>query len=508
MNEPTTSPPETGDAETGGQPFLTHEKSLTQKIAKGSEAGDILDQQILMLGIQLVTQLNALIKTARIHGRTNAALDKPVEGMLTLIKTLAHSAAVVLRLQNDFLFIGDQHLKVNAQQMAVFSSVIDSLNAWKVGGISFSNEVESKDIRGFAHVFVTGDPESKTLQDLRKELEGEGVKGIELEDPKFLNPAGVKQHKAVAKNSYMSAAGAVGNLTQQVRDGGAVGFKQAKRAIQNIVDLLTQDPATLLGLTTLRCHDEYTHNHSVNVALLSMALGNRAGYSKVELADLGLAALFHDVGKCAISLDVLNKPGEFTKEEWQTMRTHPTEGVLTLITLRGIHHVPDRMAGASFEHHMNYDFSGYPKLAVEWKQSVASRIVTIADCYDAMTSSRVYRREPMTPSKVLQFMFSKSGQSFDPVLLKLFVNCVGIVPIGSLVLLDSNELAVVVRPAQDKDNAERPVVRMIADSDGNPVEDGPEMDLAQKTDDGEYRVSIVQLVDNAAYQFDTSRYFV
>lgn len=190
------------------------------------------------------------------------------------------------------------------------------------------------------------------------------------------------------------------------------------------------------------------------------------------------------------------------------MRTHPTEGVLTLITLRGIHHVPDRMAAASFEHHMNYDFSGYPKLAVEWKQSVASRIVTIADCYDAMTSSRVYRREPMTPSKVLQFMFSKSGQSFDPVLLKLFVNCVGIVPIGSLVLLDTNELAVVVRPAQDKDNAERPVVRMVADSDGNPVEDGPEMDLAQKTDDGEYRVSIVQLVDNAAYQFDTSRYFV
>jgi HD-GYP domain-containing protein (c-di-GMP phosphodiesterase class II) len=246
----------------------------------------------------------------------------------------------------------------------------------------------------------------------------------------------------------------------------------------------------------------------VNVALLSMALGNRAGYSKVELADLGLAALFHDVGKCAISLDVLNKPGEFTKEEWQAMRTHPTEGVLTLITLRGIHQVPDRMAGASFEHHMNYDFSGYPKLAIDWKQSVASRIVTIADCYDAMTSSRVYRREPMTPSKVLQFMFSKSGQSFDPVLLKLFVNCVGIVPIGSLVLLDTNELAVVVRPAQDKDNAERPVVRMVADCDGNQIENGPEVDLAEKSDDGEYRVSIVQLVDNAAYQFDTSRYFV
>jgi hypothetical protein len=105
-------------------------------------------------------------------------------------------------------------------------------------------------------------------------------------------------------------------------------------------------------------------------------------------------------------------------------------------------------------------------------------------------------------------MFSKSGQSFDPVLLKLFVNCVGIVPIGSLILLDSNELAVVVRPAQDKGNAERPIVRMVADSSGNPVDESPEVDLTEKRDDGEYRLSIVQLVDNAAYKFDTSRYFV
>ena len=84
---------------------------------------------------------------------------------------------------------------------------------------------------------------------------------------------------------------------------------------------------------------------------------------------------------------------------------------------------------------MNYDFSGYPKLKVPWNQTVASRIITIADCYDAMTSSRVYRREPMSPANVLKFMFGKSGQSFDPVLLKLFVNCVGIIPIGSLVRL-------------------------------------------------------------------------
>ena len=119
------------------QPILTHEKSLSQKIAHGSAAGDILDQQMNMLGIQLVTQLNVLIKTSRIYGRTNTALDKPVDAMLTLIKTMAHDQPVILRLQNDFLFLGDSHLKVTAQQMAVATSIIDALNAWMIGGITF-----------------------------------------------------------------------------------------------------------------------------------------------------------------------------------------------------------------------------------------------------------------------------------------------------------------------------------------------------------------------------------
>ncbi len=527
------SPTQSGPNVDGAHPILTHERSLANKIAKGSEAGDILDQQLAMLGIQLVTQLNVLIKTSRIHGRTNAALDKPVDSMLTLVKTLAADHPVVLRVQNDFLFLGDSHLKMNSQQMAVFSSIIEALNKWRIGGLSFAAGAESKDFREFAYLFVSLDPEKHTLDDLQEALRTAGVKGIELEEPRVLNFRHLDQSqtqdgaqgagtaassggpenpahkaKAMAKSGYARAAAAVGDLAQNTRAGGTVSFKQAKRAIQNIVELMMQDESTLLGLTNLRCHDQYTHNHSVNVSLLAMALGNRAGYPKVELADLGLSALFHDIGKCAISLDILNKPGEFTQDEWAIMRSHPTEGVFTLVKSRGINNVPARMAAASFEHHMNYDFSGYPKLSVPWTQSVASRIITIADCYDAMTSSRVYRREPMSPSNVLKFMFGKSGQSFDPILLKLFVNCVGIIPIGSLVRLDSGPFAVVLKPAKEKEQAERPTVKVITDEEGSPVEAGLELDLTERDETGIYRHSILQLVDNAAYHFDTSRYFV
>jgi HD-GYP domain-containing protein (c-di-GMP phosphodiesterase class II) len=510
-------------------PILTHEKSLTAKIAKGSEAGAILDQQLAMLGIQLVTQLNVLVKTSRIHGRTNAALDRPVESLLVLIKTLAVEQPVILRLQNDFLFLGDSHLRMTSQQMAVFTSIIECFNRWKLGGISFSTAADSVDLRAWAHLFTSLDPDTHTLDALVQSMQEAGIKGIELEEPRVLQvggpehqsaaggaPArdqdcdgsGTKHQQARAKRGYANAALAVGDLTQSVRRGGTISFKQAKRAIQNIVELMLQDEASILGLTNLRCHDQYTHNHSINVSLLSVALGNRAGYPKVELADLGLAALFHDMGKSSIPADVLNKPGEFTEEEWAAMRSHPTQGVLEMTRLRGITSLPGRMAAASFEHHMNCDFTGYPKLSVPWKISVTGRILMIADCYDAMTSSRVYRREPIPPAKVLKMMFAKSGTAFDPVLLKLFVNCVGILPIGTLVLLDSNRLAVVLRPAQDNANAERPLVRIITDAEGHAIDDGPEVDLTQQDEAGSYVNSIVRLVDNTEYHFDTSRYFV
>lgn len=513
MTEPQASPNPIEYDKT--QPILTHEKSLSQKVGESSEAGDILGQHMAVLGFQLLTQLNTLIKTSRIHGRTNAALDKPVETMLTLIQTLAHDRPVTLRLQNDFLFLGDSHIKVSPQQMLVISSVIDAMNLWKIGGLTFTASTSSTDLREFAALFAGLDPATKSIEDFRQELTGLNVTNITIEKPRALalgedsasdiNPK-VRQ-KARLKAVYGKVSDATNHLTQAAREGGTLSFKHAKRAIQNVVDLMMQDEPAMLGFTTLRCHDQYTQKHSVNVSLLSVALANRAGFSKPELADIGLAALFHDMGKSAIPLEVLNKPGEFTDEDWTAMRSHPVEGVLSLAKLRGITNMPSRMATASFEHHMNMDFSGYPKLKTPWTFSLTGRILMIADCYDAMTSSRVYRREPMSPSKVLNMMMQKSGKSFDPTLMKLFITCVGIVPIGTLVELTSDEFAVVLKPAADLSQSERPLVKVISDSQGNPVDNGPELDLTEKDESGEYRCSIVRLIDNTEHKFDTSRYF-
>ena len=152
------------------QPILTHEKSLTKKVAKGSEAGDIYDQQILMLGTQLVTQISILIKMSKLHGRTNTALDSPVESALTVIKTLAQDEPISVRLQNDFLFLGQRHLKITAAQMPVFSTVIDTLNQWRIGGVSFSKDVESRDFRELIFQLGMFDAANSSISTLRTSL--------------------------------------------------------------------------------------------------------------------------------------------------------------------------------------------------------------------------------------------------------------------------------------------------------------------------------------------------
>jgi putative nucleotidyltransferase with HDIG domain len=510
-------------------PLLVHDRSLTQKVGQGSEAAEIVDQQVQRIGTQLVTQLGVLLRTVRSHGGANAALDRPVSSILTLLRALGQDLGVELRVQEDFVFLGDRYLRAPAHQLPLLSSFIDMLGSMGVGGITLMLSVTDAELRRFAEIFAAADPGPETLEDLRQDLLDEDLTSITLEAPRSVHkeaappalavgeispgsgaappadPRLSKEHRR-ARSAYSNAGGALASLDHSARTSGTIDLRQARRALQNIIDLLLKDPMAVLSLSTLRAHDEYTQNHSVNVALLSMALANRVGYSKVELADLGLAALFHDLGKCTVPLEVLNKPGNFTGEEWDVMRTHPSEGVLKLLSSRGIAKVPQRMAAAAFEHHMNQDLSGYPKLKVPWRMTLSSRVVAIADCYDAMTSARVYRREPLSPPAVLRFMMEKAGSAFDPVLMKYFVTCVGIVPLGSLVLLDSGELAVVVRPAPGQEETARPVVRVICDAAGAPQNPPVDHDLRETGAEGRHLRSIARLVDNTEYRLETSHY--
>jgi hypothetical protein len=147
-------------------------------------------------------------------------------------------------------------------------------------------------------------------------------------------------------------------------------------------------------------------------------------------------------------------------------------------------------------------------LGAKWELSLFGRIIGIVDCYDALTSSRVYNRVPYPPDKALKFMFNKSGRAFDPVLMKVFINSIGIFPIGTLVLLNTQEMGVVLQASSNPERTDRPRVKVIADPSGNEI-DGDVIDLSELNEKtGQFKASIVKIIDSTKYKINVSRYFV
>jgi len=245
------------------------------------------------------------------------------------------------------------------------------------------------------------------------------------------------------------------------------------------------------------------------VSIYSLALGKRAGMDRVQLADLGVAALFHDLGKTKVPLEVLRKTGTFTPEEWEVMQKHPENGVKELVKMRGLSGLAFKSMVASFEHHMNYNASrgGYPKVRNPYRPHVIGRIVAIADCFDAMTTKRVYMKKAMPRDKALSYMLSQAGIKFDPVLLRMFANMIGVFPVGTAVQLASGRLAVVTASSDNPNLSHRPRVRPITDEFGIQRE-FPEVDLSSPGIDGQYPDEIVSPVDPESLGLDISKYFI
>ena len=291
----------------------------------------------------------------------------------------------------------------------------------------------------------------------------------------------------------------------KIKTGEKVNIKKAKRIIETMVDQIIEEEKLLLSMTAIKDYDEYTYHHSVNVSILTIALGQRLGLSKKMLTDLGVVALFHDIGKVEIPSEVLNKSTNFNEDEWKLIKKHPVWGVKAILRLRGLDMVAIRSAIVAFEHHMNYNLSGYPKVRKYTELDFYSKIVSLVDQYDAMTSSRVYSRIPLAPDKALSVMMERAGTQLDPLLFKFFINMVGVFPIGTLVMLDSRELGLVYE--SDAVFADRPRVLIIIDKKGERV-NGPVVNLTERNEIGKYYRSIVKTLDPNKYKINIAEYLL
>jgi HD-GYP domain-containing protein (c-di-GMP phosphodiesterase class II) len=246
-----------------------------------------------------------------------------------------------------------------------------------------------------------------------------------------------------AKNAYLLALDTVKEVADKASKGVA-GVLKARRLAQNIVDLIHEDRSLILGLATLHEYDDYTYTHSVNVSLLATCLGKQIGLSKVVLEHLTVCGLFHDLGKVGISRDILLKEGKLTDEEWDSMQSHPLLGVKKILRLNADKKLRSKIILGPFEHHLNPDMTGYPKTHFMKKLSLSGRILRIADVYEALTAERRYRSRSFTPDEALRKMWGEGAKSFDMILLKSFIQMMGVFPIGSIVELTDGRFAMVM----------------------------------------------------------------
>ncbi|MDR1395178.1 MAG: HD domain-containing protein [Deltaproteobacteria bacterium] len=288
-----------------------------------------------------------------------------------------------------------------------------------------------------------------------------------------------------ARRTYSRALAELTKLNSSLTSsGGLINFSKSRRVVQDIAESLFRNENIILGLSTIRDYDDYTCAHCVNVAILSMCLGRRLGLTKMEVATLGLSALFHDLGKVDIPIELIRKPGKFTDLEFEEVKKHPLNSVCRILRLNSDHTFKSKLLLPPFEHHLNINFSGYPESSRRSPISLFGRIVAITDLYDALTSSRSYRPIPISPEKALEIMIKKAEQEIDPLLLKVFINMIGIYPVGTLLLLDTREV-VMVSSTPAEAEAGRPQAYILQQKE-DMVAKGDLVDLSEKDSQGRF----------------------
>ena len=242
---------------------------------------------------------------------------------------------------------------------------------------------------------------------------------------------------------------------------GKVDIASATPIVEQIVQSITRNADALTSIIKLRQSDEYTYTHCVNVSILSSCYSKFLNHSEEKAFTIGMAGLFHDLGKALVPQSILNAPRKLNDEEFAIMQNHPGLGYKQLIKVNNI--AQDVLAGAA-EHHEKFDGTGYPLGLVGDQISLTGKIIGLADVYDALTSRRVYK-EGMPAHKALAIMFQMREKNFSTVNISEFIRMLGIYPVGSIVKLEEDFTAVVSQSNQKKPT--QPKIVMVFDPKGN-----------------------------------------
>ncbi len=351
---------------------------------------------------QALVALQAALFARELYGAGHAAIEKPSGGTAELlIAALGKSDSIeIMVIEQRIVFAG----AVVHESTVLTERLIPRLHASGVGSLTFTRGVSTSDVVQVA--------------DQLTDAGGAGGKTCEGTPHIRFGRVVVAGNTELPKPQPMEEVGrGLNDLLKKTREEGAVDQETLEGVIGAICAAVAVGRGAMLPLAAIRNHDEYTYLHTVNVGVLAAALAEAVGLGAAVVRDITAAALLHDVGKQSVPLAILTKQGPLTPQERAVVMKHPVDGAKILLSAPGVSHLARIVA---YEHHMLLDGSGYPNRPRGRPIHLASRIVQLADVYDALRTHRPYRKA-MTPKEVEETLLKGSGTSFDPDLLKEFL---------------------------------------------------------------------------------------
>ncbi len=382
---------------------------------------ETITDKVSKCGKSLITNLYILVKITKIYDSMNETILNVAKRLLSDLELLlSDTGEVTIKIIEGSFYIEGIRVKAGVSDIESFTFLAEELKKRSIGVFDFRVPIQVEDLINLAYAITSGVEASE----VQSKLESALTKGITIGGPVVLQKGEVidlKDSWAIAKRVYLKAVAAVREMDNTIKAGRRLKLKKIKRALQLIVDCILTEEAYLIGFALSRVYENAYYYHPVNVSILSVALGKRIGFNRVQLRTLAVAAFFHDIGKIKIPLSILNKKTDYTPKEHELLKRHPVDGIKVLLKSLGLHETSILAMLVSLEHHMKLDLSGYPETSDKRKLNIFSRIISIADEYDSLVSGRVYEGKKLGMENARKVMSAGSGTLYDPLLMKAFI---------------------------------------------------------------------------------------
>jgi putative nucleotidyltransferase with HDIG domain len=312
--------------------------------------------------------------------------------------------------------------------------------------ISSAHQIEQLKACGVQTLEVTTDDSGETEADCGEGASfaqpSAGMEFVPEEAPPSSPAVPFEEELPAARQVYKAAKTIIEGAMHDVRMGRAINMDAVNQVVSEMTDSVFRNPDALTSLSRLKRFDEYTFFHSVNTSLLAMSLGRNLGFDRPALHQIGVGTLLHDIGKTKVPIEILNKPGRFEPHEMEIMKQHVIRGAEVLSGTTGL---GDTYLKPTLEHHERIDGSGYPYQRSKADLSQFGLIAAVVDIYDAITSDRCYHKaKPAHEALQFLYLISQKGH-LDHALVQRFIQVVGVYPVGTVVELNTGEIAIVRR---------------------------------------------------------------